>query len=603
MNTPRFAHAACWLVPLCFGLYSLYLGADSNWDLYNYHLYNPFAWLHHKLQLDLAPAGMQSYFNPLLDLAFFWANTHLPSGLVGFLMGALHGLSFVLIFGIARDTLPSLADHDRLRVPLLLALAGCLTANFLSELGNSMGDDTTALCVLAGLRLITARWDALRTTTWRSSAIVLASGVAVGLGVGLKLTNAVSAIAICLALLVCYQAGAITRLRLSLWFGVGVLVGFAVTGAYWMLHMWQLFGNPLYPQFGSLFPNPLAQPGGVGDARWKPHGLFDTLFWPFIFTLHSTRVGEIVLWQIIWPIVYVLGWLWLASCLWRGVRSDRRAAVLDPSMRFIVVFVALGYVIWMEAFSIYRYLVAIEMLTPLVVWGLLHRLLAPQPARRLATGLVTLACAVVVLGGARTWGHKAWTNPLYHAELPALSDPAHTSVLLGTQPWAWLATLFPPSVAFMVVDSSFPATPSFRARMQDIARERGGPLYAILPGSYNAELDSVKKLQRIADMLGLTRGIKGCNILRWTASHHMIHASVGPSTNASHACELSVRAGDVRDIGAENRAYVQTALPQFDRSGFVLNPASCVAYRAGVGTGVTLYQWCQASLKPGGSGK
>ena len=94
--------AACVIVPLLFGLYSLLLGADANWDLYNYHLYNPFAWLHGKLRTDLAPAGMQSYFNPLLDTALYLLNTHLPSRVVGFLLGVLHGSTFVLIVAIAR---------------------------------------------------------------------------------------------------------------------------------------------------------------------------------------------------------------------------------------------------------------------------------------------------------------------------------------------------------------------------------------------------------------------------------------------------------------------------------------------------------------------
>ena len=55
------------LVPLGFGFYSIYLGQDTNWDLMNYHLYNPYAYINDRLSLDLAPAGIQTYFNPFLD--------------------------------------------------------------------------------------------------------------------------------------------------------------------------------------------------------------------------------------------------------------------------------------------------------------------------------------------------------------------------------------------------------------------------------------------------------------------------------------------------------------------------------------------------------
>src|SRR5260370_5768793 len=153
LNSSRELTRACFIVPVFFGLYSLWLGADSNWDLYNYHLYNPFAWLNGKLAIDLAPAGMQSYFNPTLDAIVYLLNTHPPSRIVGFVLGALHGMTFVLVVGIARHTLPMLPDDDRYRMPILIALAGCLTANFLSGLANSMGDDTTMLFVLSGLYL------------------------------------------------------------------------------------------------------------------------------------------------------------------------------------------------------------------------------------------------------------------------------------------------------------------------------------------------------------------------------------------------------------------------------------------------------------------
>jgi len=47
-----------------------HLGQDVNWDLQNYHLYDPYAWLHDRLTLDIAPAQMQSWHNPALDVPF-----------------------------------------------------------------------------------------------------------------------------------------------------------------------------------------------------------------------------------------------------------------------------------------------------------------------------------------------------------------------------------------------------------------------------------------------------------------------------------------------------------------------------------------------------
>src|SRR5450830_819690 len=66
------------LVPLLFGVWSVLLGQDANYDLYNYHLYNAFAFLNNKLAIDFAPAGSQTYFNPSLDIGYYLLSTHVP---------------------------------------------------------------------------------------------------------------------------------------------------------------------------------------------------------------------------------------------------------------------------------------------------------------------------------------------------------------------------------------------------------------------------------------------------------------------------------------------------------------------------------------------
>src|SRR4051812_28066674 len=102
---PGASRLAMWLVPVLFGLLSVFLGQDDNWDLKNYHWYNPYALLHGRLDLDMAPGQWQSYFNPLIDVPYYVLSTSLPGPLVGFLMGALHGLNFLLLVAIARRLL------------------------------------------------------------------------------------------------------------------------------------------------------------------------------------------------------------------------------------------------------------------------------------------------------------------------------------------------------------------------------------------------------------------------------------------------------------------------------------------------------------------
>ena len=241
LTRPGAARAAMWMVPLLFGLLSLALGQDDNWDLKNYHLYNAYALLNGRLGVDLAPGQWQSYFNPTLDLLYYGLMTALPAPLAGFVMGVLHGLNFLLVLAIVRLLLPApvAADiADRQRLPLLLALAGLLGAGFLAELGNSMGDNMMALLVLSSLYLLLAHWPRWTPAAFdrRALALLLASGLVMGLGTGLKLTNATYALALCLALLA-LDGGFWHRIRLAFVFGIGVLAGLAATAGHWFRTM------------------------------------------------------------------------------------------------------------------------------------------------------------------------------------------------------------------------------------------------------------------------------------------------------------------------------------------------------------------------------
>lgn len=597
MNTYRALISARILVPIIFGFYSLWLGADANWDLYNYHIYNPFAWMNGKLHVDLAPAGMQSYFNPLLDSLLYLLNTHLPSRVVGFALGVLHGMMFVLLLGIARHTLPALPDEDHHRAPLLIAMAGCLTANFLSEFGNSMGDNTTALLILAGLSIVLSRSASIESWSVAGVLATIGSGALVGMSVGLKLTNAVYAVALCIALLT-YSGGFFTRLRLSFVFGVAVLFGIATTGGYWMWHLWREYGNPLYPQFGSIFHNPLTRDTGIADVRWLPHGFLEIAFWPFIFSINSYRVGEAPIHQVIWPIVYVVFWCWLitlgASTLTRKVFPS-----MSPRQRLVIIFVALGYLLWMKLFSIFRYIVAIEVLTPLVLMLFLYRLLPHPVARYMTISLISVSTLVVAAGGAKTWGHEGWSDPLYHAQLPNLSHPVHTTVIIygKSKAWSWLATQFPSDIAFTQLESSFPATAAFGEQIRSMVKERGNLTFGIIDGADNWRADRMASMNQLATRIGLTKNVLGCAAMSWAVRRLNLHASVRPADIPSAQCSLGLRADDVIDPTTENRSLAAQAAIVFERNGFILDTSSCRPYEAGIGKGVLVYQWCRVALR------
>lgn len=536
LDQPAVARAAIWLVPLLFGLLSLARGQDDNWDLHNYHFYNPYALMNGKIGYDLAPGQWQSYFNPTLDLLYYGLNRVLPAPAVGFLMGWLHGLNFVLLLGVAR----LLLDRGAHRLALLLALAGCLGPGFLSELGNTMGDNLTSLFVLGALLLLLQAWS--RLASGKALPVALLAGLVMGAGCGLKLTNATYAVALCLALLG-VRGGLARRLRAAFVFGVGVLGGIAVTAGHWYWRMWQVFGNPLFPQFNDRFHAALAAPIGIGDTGWLPKGWAERLLWPFIFTLHPQRVIEIPMTQLIWPMLYL-------AFLALGVRSLRAAILgqlpaLTPRRQrigFLLTFCALAYVGWLNLFGIYRYLVPLELLAPLALWLVAHRLMPAAVARGVAG--YALLLAAVAIWPVSNWGHAGWARTAAHADVPPIDAPAQSMVITvqGDPPLGWMVQFFPRALAFVSLGSGFPESPAFARRVADMMAARSGPFYVMLTAS-GAEPAQAPPEQRPAAL--------------------------------QHQAELVRRAREI-----------------LDRYGIVLHDDSCQIYSAWVGSSRQPYQLC-----------
>jgi hypothetical protein len=587
------------LVPLLFGLLSLMLGQDDGWDMKNYHLYNAHALLNGRLAVDMAPGQFQSYFNPTLDIPYYLLVSSFPGPVAGFVFGVLHGLNFVLVLAIARSVLGATAAEGY-RVPLLLAIAGVCGAGFLSELGNTMGDNMTSLLVLAALYMLLKRWDQLRQ--WNAAAVSAAnaSGFVMGLGTGLKLTNATFAVALCLAFFM--APGSLwLRIRLAFVFGVGTLAGIAVTAGWWFLKMWQTFGNPLFPQFNNIFHSPLAVPQGVADTAHLPKTMLETLFWPMVFSFDFTRVSELVLHQTIWPIVYLL---FVGVCAYllylrMAKKGDGGTPVLAPRARFLLLFFAIAYLVWMKLFSIYRYLVPVELLAPLVVWILLQRVLAPATARRI--GGWVLAFTTLAVFPFVTWGHASWASKGFSAELPVFAQPASTIVFTahGHPPMGWMATFMPKDVSVISLGSGFPETPAYVDRIKAVIASRPGPHYAMLFASKNYKETSMQRKLGIAQWLGLTDSAADCAKLDSILQRVRFQVQMKPlpgAPNGQH-CALELQPKYRMDVPALDREIIAAAEKNMANYGLKLDGAGCKIYPAAIGADPYPYQLCPVTVQ------
>src|SRR3979490_498190 len=165
--------------------YAWFAGEDINWDWRNYHEYSAFALINGRFDQDVAPAGIQTFLNPLAYLPAYLLRHHAGAPFWGMMLGSIHGLNLALIYWFSRLVLSGAASGWTLAASVVIAAFGPMT---LSEVGTSFADILTALPVIGGLGLV------LSGNAQHRGRYVIA-GLLLGAAVGLKLTNMVFFIA------------------------------------------------------------------------------------------------------------------------------------------------------------------------------------------------------------------------------------------------------------------------------------------------------------------------------------------------------------------------------------------------------------------------
>ena len=451
---------------------SVALGVDRNWDLLNYHLYNPLALLTDRSG-DIAPPGAQRFFNPAADLPFFWLLRSLNEHplLVAALMGLPAGAAAFLVLLLSRLVLREAGAGSPALFALLSTLGAATGAGFRSQIGTTHNDLLTAVPLLAAL-LLALRAAVLSPPRPPPAATLVLAGSLAGAAVGLKLTNAPFAAGLGGALAAALWAGGQPLARpLGLLLGGGAL-GFALAAGPWMLHLWQEWGNPFFPFFDTLFAAG-RPPAPVGrDPRFLPQGALEWLFFPFTWALSDApRSSEMEMRD---PRV-ALAFLALVA-----LALGARRCLARPAVAFLAAFLLLSYLLWLLVFSIYRYAVLIEMLSSLLA---LLAVAAFSPQRRTALPAVLLVAGSVAATDPPAWG-RAPHGPRYlDAALPEL--PAGALLLLGRdEPLAYLAAVAPAGTRLVGLSALAQFGP--RSPFADDLREalaEAPPIYLLAPGT------------------------------------------------------------------------------------------------------------------------
>ncbi len=468
--------------PVGCALAALAIGQDANYDLLNYHYYIAYAFLHDRLGVDVFAAQLQSLINPLLDVPIYLLINHSPPRLEAATIGAFQGIGPLLVVLVA---------HRLARSWVLAFAAGVAAAvagGFAAQLGNSMGDTIVAVPLLAAVLVALQAIDrrGCGGELWRWAA----AGAIAGAGAGLKLSElpvAVGVVAGALAV----GGGVRQRVRRLGSGALGGVAGVLVTSGYWSWYLWVHYRDPIaftQASFG-IFHSPNVPKPRLAGGGYGPKSPLQGLDFPVRWIVHPLAVGEIPFRELSLPLAYVLAAVLVLAVATRALlrtvarrRPGRRALVAgEPSGagtpsagdetsvraagardadadRYLVATFGVSLALWMRVFSIYRYVLPLEMLSPVVILAVVRRLVAlvpdgsrwaPRAARSLVPA-VLLACALCVVteSPGNYWLRVPFGSTYFSLRTPPLLDNAKVDALVevGGQPMGFLFPQLPSRV-------------------------------------------------------------------------------------------------------------------------------------------------------------
>ncbi len=431
---------------LAWTSYVVWLGKDTSWDFRNYHWYIPYAFLNDRMGIDVAVAHQGSYYNPLSDVPFYWLAVHTTSWFAIAVLGLVQALNIVPLYVLARSTLRIEQAELASAALALFSMTGGLT---LCLYGTHYYDNVMSLFILTSVAILVAKREELAHGSLANTFLWCAlAGLLTGSTVGLKLPEAPFAMGFAAALLAGGGSRKHTLTRFAAG-GLGGAAGFLLFAGYWMWRMQTLTGNPLFPYFNDVFHSPLALAAPYRDMRFLPTSFWTALSFPILFSIDWRVADDLPFLDIRVGLAYLIAIG--ALMVWLAGRRSKDPLVVPEAARILIVFAAVSYFFWLKVFAIYRYIVLLEMLAPLII--------------AVGVGLlpITRRTQLIALGGlfflAMLFTRSEWLeraplgDPYIDADLPKLAEPAKTMVLMtGDAPLGFIAPSLPPQVAVLRID-------------------------------------------------------------------------------------------------------------------------------------------------------
>jgi hypothetical protein len=230
---------------------------------------------------------------------------------------------------------------------------------------------------------------------------------------------------------------------------IGGLAGGALFGLYWMLQMDHLTGNPLFPYFNEHFHSALAVGRNYRDLRFVPTHFWRQVFFPILFADDWSVADDIPFKDFRVAIAYVT--VILAAIVWAFGKRSKEPLVAPEHARVLFAFAAVAYIVWLKVFGIYRYILALEMLSPILIAAAVG--LLPLPRRTQLLALAGLFFVALVMTRPDYLERAPLGDPYVDVAVPKIERPNRAMILMtGNDPLGFIAPSLPHKIPILRID-------------------------------------------------------------------------------------------------------------------------------------------------------
>lgn len=378
---------------------SLLLRFEIYYDLLHYHYYNGFAFVHNRLEIDVAPANIHTFFNPLLDAIGWFLIKYLNNFPNIYL--AITGCVFgILLFICMKIYFLFFQNKFAVATALVLGTTGFATW---FQIGTSTNEIPVAVLVLAALYFM------LKGEKEFCAAFLL------GAAAGLKLTAATYCLSSGIAFLL-FNFRNPKRVALFALCGIG---GFLAADGFWTWRLFKLYQNPFFPFLNGFFHSPYFADINFSmqtfEAPQIDKSFISLIFLPLLL-ISVTKGAEPTLDHLNfsdfrWFLACVLLIIWIFKA---------HKTPLSRREKFLIVWLILSWLIWFKAFLVLRYLIPVEMTLP-VFFVKAAISLKPSEGSVLKQAVkisLCFFCFFICIG--TTWNSDYWSRRTEPTLLPAL---------------------------------------------------------------------------------------------------------------------------------------------------------------------------------------